>query len=242
MEKVVVPYKEDQAGKKQQVAKMFDSISGNYDFLNHFLSLGIDIRWRKKAIRQLQALQPKWILDVATGTGDFAIEALALKPEKVIGIDISEGMLDQGRKKMRQRGYSPLIDMISGDSENLPFEENKFDAVIVAFGVRNFENLPRGLAEMRRVLKPGGKVAILEFSKPRSFPFKQLYYFYFRYILPTVGRWISKDRAAYTYLPESVQAFPDGSEFTGIMDRIGFKNTTCKPLTFGISSLYIGTK
>lgn len=242
MEKVVVPYKEDQAGKKQQVAKMFDSISGNYDFLNHFLSLGIDIRWRKKAIRQLQPHQPKYILDVATGTGDFAIEALALKPKKITGIDISEGMLDQGRKKMKVKGYADVIDMVNGDSENLPFEENKFDAVIVAFGVRNFEDLPRGLAEMRRVLKPGGQVVILEFSKPRAFPFKQLYYFYFRYMLPTVGRWISKDPAAYTYLPESVRAFPDGSDFTGIMDRIGFKETTCKPLTFGISSLYIGTK
>ncbi len=242
MEKVVVPYKEDRAGKKQQVAKMFDSISGRYDFLNHFLSLGIDIRWRKKAIWQLQALQPKLILDVATGTGDFAIEALKLNPEKIIGIDISEGMLDQGRKKMKIKGHAHIIDMINGDSENLPFEENKFDAVVVAFGVRNFENLARGLAEMRRVLRPGGKAVILEFSKPRSFPFKQLYYFYFRYMLPTVGRWISKDPAAYTYLPESVQAFPDGNDFTGIMDRIGFKDTTCKPLTFGISSLYTGIK
>jgi demethylmenaquinone methyltransferase/2-methoxy-6-polyprenyl-1,4-benzoquinol methylase len=242
MEKVVVPYKEDATGKKEQVARMFDTISGKYDFLNHFLSLGIDIRWRKKAIRELVDLQPRLILDVATGTGDFAIEALKLNPDKVIGVDISEGMLDQGRQKMRKRGYSERIDMVTGDSENLPFEENKFDAITVGFGVRNFENLEKGLLEMKRVLRPGGKIVVLEFSKPRVFPFKQLYQFYFRYILPTLGRWISRDAAAYTYLPESVQAFPDGRDFTNILEKLGFKQIACKPLTFGISSLYIGVK
>ncbi len=242
MEKVVVPYKEDATGKKEQVARMFDTISGKYDFLNHFLSLGIDIRWRKKAIRELVDLQPRLILDVATGTGDFAIEALKLNPDKVIGVDISEGMLDQGRQKMRKRGYSERIDMVTGDSENLPFEENKFDAITVGFGVRNFENLEKGLLEMKRVLRPGGKIVVLEFSKPRVFPFKQLYQFYFRYILPTLGRWISRDEAAYTYLPESVQAFPDGRDFTNILEKLGFKQIACKPLTFGISSLYIGVK
>lgn len=242
MEKVVVPYKEDATGKKEQVARMFDTISGKYDFLNHFLSLGIDIRWRKKAIRELADLQPRLILDVATGTGDFAIEALKLNPDKVIGVDISEGMLDQGRQKMRKRGYSERIDMVTGDSENLPFEENKFDAITVGFGVRNFENLEKGLLEMKRVLRPGGKIVVLEFSKPRVFPFKQLYQFYFRYILPTLGRWISRDAAAYTYLPESVQAFPDGRDFTNILEKLGFKQIACKPLTFGISSLYIGVK
>jgi demethylmenaquinone methyltransferase / 2-methoxy-6-polyprenyl-1,4-benzoquinol methylase len=242
MEKVVVPYKEDATGKKEQVARMFDTISGKYDFLNHFLSLGIDIRWRKKAIRELADLRPRLILDVATGTGDFAIEALKLNPDKVIGIDISEGMLDQGRQKMRKRGYSERIDMVTGDSENLPFEENKFDAITVGFGVRNFENLEKGLLEMKRVLRPGGKIVVLEFSKPRVFPFKQLYQFYFRYILPTLGRWISRDATAYTYLPESVQAFPDGRDFTNILEKLGFKQIACKPLTFGISSLYIGVK
>jgi len=238
----VVPYKDDRSGKKEQVARMFDSISGNYDFLNHFLSLGIDIRWRKKAVKLLALGHPKLILDVATGTGDFAVETLKLNPDKVIGIDISEGMLEVGRKKMKARGLDDRIELISGDSENLPFEENKFDAVVVAFGVRNFENLEKGLAEMHRVLKPGGRMVVLEFSKPRSFPFKQLYHFYFTYILPKIGKVVSRDPAAYTYLPESVQAFPDGDSFISILDRLGFKNTICKSLTFGISSLYIGVK
>lgn len=202
----VVPYKEDNAGKKQQVARMFDSISGKYDFLNHFLSLGIDIRWRKKAVKMLAEGNPKIILDVATGTGDFAIETLKLSPTQVIGVDISPGMLEVGRQKMKDRGYDQIIDLQLADSENLPFEENKFDAVIVAFGVRNFENLERGLSEMKRVLRPGGKMIVLEFSKPRMFPFKQLYNFYFKFILPKIGRLISRDKAAYTYLPESVQA------------------------------------
>jgi len=238
----VVPYKEDRSGKKEQVARMFDSISGNYDFLNHFLSLGIDIRWRKKAVKMLAPGNPKLILDVATGTGDFAVETLKLNPDKVIGIDISEGMLEVGRKKMKDRGYDSKIEMLSGDSENLPFEENKFDAVVVGFGVRNFENLEKGLAEMYRVLKPGGRMVVLEFSKPKMFPFKQLYNFYFNFILPKIGKLISRDPAAYTYLPESVQAFPDGNNFVGILNRIGFKDTLCKPLTLGISSLYTGIK
>ncbi len=238
----VVPYKEDDSGKKQQVARMFDSISGNYDFLNHFLSLGIDIRWRKKAVKLLADGKPKLILDVATGTGDFAVETLKLNPDQVIGVDISAGMLEVGRKKMKDRGYDHKIDLRLGDSENLPFEENKFDAVIVAFGVRNFENLEKGLAEMLRVLKPGGRMVVLEFSKPRVFPFKQLYNFYFNFILPKIGRLISRDPAAYTYLPESVQAFPDGDEFTKILDRLGFNQTSCKSLTFGVSSLYTGIK
>ena len=237
----VVPYKDEQIGKKEQVAKMFDNISGNYDFLNHFLSLGIDISWRRKAVRHLTSIKPKLILDVATGTGDFAIEALKLNPEKVIGIDISEGMLEMGRKKMHSRGYQQ-IEMMLGDSENLPFEGNKFDAIVVGFGVRNFENLEQGLSEMFRVLRPGGKVVVLEFSKPSAFPFKQLYNFYFRFILPKIGRWFSNDRAAYTYLPESVQAFPDGEKFAKKLSDTGFKEIKCQPLTFGISSLYIGTK
>ncbi len=237
----VVPYKNDEATKKVQVARMFDAISGKYDFLNHFLSLGIDIRWRKKAIRLLRADQPKLILDVATGTGDFAIEALKLNPDKIIGVDISEGMLKIGRKKMIANGYS-TIDLQSGDSENLPFEENKFDAVIVAFGVRNFENLEKGLAEILRVLRPGGRAVVLEFSKPQAFPMKQFYSFYFKFILPKIGRFFSRDSSAYTYLPESVEAFPDGDDFISILSKLGYKNATCQLLTFGISSLYTATK
>ncbi|WKV12695.1 bifunctional demethylmenaquinone methyltransferase/2-methoxy-6-polyprenyl-1,4-benzoquinol methylase UbiE [Marivirga harenae] len=238
----VLPYKDKETGKKQQVADMFDNISHKYDFLNHFLSLGIDIRWRKKAIKLLKEIQPKQILDIATGTGDFAIESLKLNPDHVTGVDISEGMLNVGREKLKKRKLDDRITLTSGDSENLPFEDNKFDAIIVAFGVRNFENLEKGLAEMFRVLRPGGKVVVLEFSKPKSFPFKQLYNFYFKNILPTLGKTISKDNAAYTYLPESVKSFPDGKDFTSILDKLSFKNTECKPLTFGISSIYTGIK
>ncbi len=239
---MVVPYKEDSSAKKQQVARMFDSISGRYDFLNHFLSLGIDILWRKKAIALLRDLQPKIILDVATGTGDFSIEALSLKPEKIIGVDISEGMLEVGRQKMRTRKIDSIIELRLGDSENLPFTDNFFDAVIVAFGVRNFEDMKGGLTEMLRVVKPGGKVIVLEFSRPSKFPMKQLYSVYFTTILPLIGRWVSRDQAAYRYLPESVQAFPDGKDFVKILSDIGYKNPQCNPLTFGISSLYWGTK
>lgn len=238
----VLPYKNEGSGKKEQVARMFDNISGKYDFLNHFLSLGIDRGWRKKAIAELRSLQPKQMLDVATGTGDFAIQALSLDPEKVTGVDISEGMLDMGRKKMVERGLSSRIELLSGDSENLQFEENKFDAVTVGFGVRNFENLEKGLAEIRRVLRPGGRLVVLEFSRPRAFPFRQLYNFYFKLILPKIGSIISKDKSAYTYLPESVEAFPDGTDFENVLKKVGFKQTTCKPLTFGISSIYVATK
>ncbi|MBC6400838.1 MAG: bifunctional demethylmenaquinone methyltransferase/2-methoxy-6-polyprenyl-1,4-benzoquinol methylase UbiE [Ekhidna sp.] len=238
----VLPYKDNSETKKQQVAKMFDSISGKYDFLNHFLSLGIDRRWRKQAIRMLKNENPKQILDIATGTGDFAIESLKLNPEKVIGLDISEGMLNVGREKMKKKGIDHIIDMQSGDSENIHFENNSFDAVIVAFGVRNFEDLEKGLKEMNRVLKPGGKAIILEFSKPTIFPFKQLYNFYFRWILPKIGEIVSKDNAAYTYLPESVNEFPYGKEFLRILNKTGYKNNKCKPLTQGISSIYLGEK
>jgi demethylmenaquinone methyltransferase/2-methoxy-6-polyprenyl-1,4-benzoquinol methylase len=238
----VVPYKDQKEGKKQQVATMFNNISKKYDLLNHVLSLGIDILWRKKAIKLLKEDQPKLILDIATGTGDFAIEALALHPEKIIGVDISEGMLNEGKKKMKQKKLDHLIDLQMGDSEKLLFEENKFDAVIVSFGVRNFENLEKGLADMYRVLKPGGKTVILEFSKPKKFPMKQAYSFYFKYILPQIGKLVSRDNSAYTYLPESVKVFPDGNDFIDILDRVGFKQTQCKTLTFGISSIYIGVK
>ncbi|HPM32232.1 MAG TPA: bifunctional demethylmenaquinone methyltransferase/2-methoxy-6-polyprenyl-1,4-benzoquinol methylase UbiE [Chryseolinea sp.] len=237
----VVPYNEE-TSKKEQVAKMFNNISHRYDFLNHFLSLGIDKLWRRKAINLLRTHNPKLILDVATGTGDFAIQALSLNPDKIVGIDISTGMLDAGRVKIRDRKLEAKIELLEGDSENLPFEENKFDAITVAFGVRNFENLELGLSEIRRVLKPNGMLVVLEFSKPRVFPFKQLYNFYFKSILPGVGRMVSADNAAYTYLPASVEAFPDGNDFIEVLHRVGFNKTQCRTLTFGISSIYTGTK
>lgn len=238
----VLPYKDKDTSKKEQIAAMFNSISGKYDFLNHFLSLGIDILWRKRAVRLLKKHQPKLILDIATGTGDFAIEALSLNPEKIIGVDISEGMLSIGREKLIKKNLTDKIELLSGDSEILPFEDNFFDAVIVSFGVRNFENLEKGLSDMLRVLKPGGKVVILEFSKPKSFPFKQIYQFYFQWILPKIGKLISKNHAAYTYLPDSVEAFPDGDDFLNILNKIGFQKNQCTPLTLGISSIYSGSK
>lgn len=238
----VVPYKDQPTTKKEQVAQMFDNISHRYDFLNHFLSLGIDKGWRKKAVKLLKPSSPKIILDVATGTGDFALQSLELNPEKIIGVDISAGMLDVGRKKMTSRGVAHVIEMIQADSENLPFEQNKFDAVTVAFGVRNFENLVKGLAEILRVMKPGATLVVLEFSRPKRFPFKQVYSFYFKAILPKLGRWISRDKAAYDYLPESVEAFPDGQDFLQILKDVGFNQVSCKPLTFGISSIYTAKK
>lgn len=241
-EMTVLPYKEEKASKKEQVAKMFDNISHKYDFLNHFLSLGIDKAWRKKAINFLKPLRPQFILDVATGTGDFAVQALSINPEKVTGMDISAGMLEVGKKKIKKLGYENKIELLKGDSENIPFGENTFNAVTVAFGVRNFENLEKGLQEIYRVLKPGGMVVILEFSRPRRFPFRQVYNFYFKIVLPRVGRIVSNDKVAYTYLPESVEAFPDGEDFVRILKNTGFKDTACKPLTFGISSIYTGRK
>lgn len=242
MIKDVKPYTGESENKKAQVAKMFDNISRSYDFLNHFLSLGIDFYWRKRAIALLKDLKPKKILDVATGTADFAIEALSLDPEEVVGVDISEGMLEHGRQKLEKKGLDKKIILFKGDSEKLPFEDNIFDAVIVAFGVRNFEDLDKGLADMLRVLKKGGAVIILEFSKPESIPFKQIYNFYFNLILPNIGRLISKDDSAYRYLPESVQAFPDGNTFLKLLNKTGFTQTKSIPLTFGVCSIYQGKK
>ncbi len=243
MSKIVTPYKNEPSTKKEQVATMFNNISKTYDFLNHFLSLGIDIIWRKKAINELKENNPKFILDVATGTGDFAFEALKiLKPDKIIGVDISKGMLAIADEKILNRGKSEVFQVQLGDSEKLLFEDNSFDAVTVAYGVRNFENLEKGLADMQRVLKEGGKTVILEFSKPKKFPIKQLYSFYFHYVTPTIGKVFSKDASAYSYLPESVAAFPDGEKFVKLMNKVGFKNTKCKPLAFGICSIYTGVK
>lgn len=243
MPKPVTPYRDSEASKKEQVATMFNNISGTYDFLNHFLSLGIDVIWRKMAIRELIAERPKHILDVATGTGDFAFESIKiLKPEKVTGVDISAGMLAIAQQKIDKRNLQEIFNVSLGDSEKLLFEDNQFDAVTVAYGVRNFENLENGLADMLRVLKPHGKAVILEFSKPRVFPVKQAYNFYFKYITPSIGKLFSKDASAYTYLPESVAAFPDGVQFTELMAKVGYQNTKWRPLAFGICSIYTGTK
>ncbi|HQU60934.1 MAG: bifunctional demethylmenaquinone methyltransferase/2-methoxy-6-polyprenyl-1,4-benzoquinol methylase UbiE [Phaeodactylibacter sp.] len=242
MPQEVKPYSQEDS-KKTQVGRMFDGIAPYYDFLNRFLSLGIDTLWRKRAIRQLAGHQTEVLLDVATGTADLALEAARqLQPNRIVGLDLSNEMLEIGRSKVLRRHLDGLIELTQGDSENLPFEDNTFDAVTVAFGVRNFENLDKGLKEMRRVLKPGGKAVILEFSKPRLFPFKQLYNSYFRYILPTIGKLTSKDPKAYRYLYESVQAFPDGQDFINILEKTGYKSNRCIPLTLGICSIYTGEK
>jgi demethylmenaquinone methyltransferase/2-methoxy-6-polyprenyl-1,4-benzoquinol methylase len=227
--------------KKIQVEQMFDSISNKYDFLNHTLSLGIDKIWRRKTIDSLKAIHPKKILDVATGTGDLAIEALRLNPDKIVGIDISEGMLAFGREKLKKSGINNIV-LERGDSENINYGDNEFDAVMVAFGVRNFENLSKGLSEMRRVLRKDGKVAILEFSNPTSFPIKQIYNFYFNSILPTIGKLFSKNNKAYTYLPQSVSAFPDDRNFLNIMTQCGYLNGQQKRFMFGICTLYTANK
>lgn len=239
MSEVVTPYKDEDRSKKEQVAEMFDNIAQSYDFLNHFLSMGVDILWRKKAIRKLRPYQPKVVLDIATGTGDFAVEAVKLEPERIIGLDISAGMLEVGKKKMKKKGLDNLVEMVLGDSEALGFEDNSIDAVTVGFGVRNFENLEKGMSEILRVLKPGKAAAILEPSIPRYFPMKQLFFLYFRGILPLIGKLVSKDNAAYTYLPESVKAFPDGKEFTDICRKVGFRKAEHKRLSLGICSMYL---
>lgn len=239
----VVPYGHREDSKKDQVADMFDNISGNYDFLNRLLSGGIDIYWRKKALNMIKNRPNKLILDIATGTGDLAIEAnKILSPEKIIGVDISEGMLNVGREKMKKLKLDHKIDMQMGDSEKLLFDDNTFDTTIVSFGVRNFENLLKGLTDMCRVTKKGGTCLVVEFSNPSSFPFKQLYWFYSTKILPSIGKLVSKDSRAYTYLPESVKAFPDGKNFLSIFEQAGFSETSATPLTFGVCTVYIGKK
>ncbi len=221
---------------------MFDSIAWSYDFLNHFLSLGIDIYWRKKAVSLLRKTAPKKILDVATGTADFAIEAIRLNPEKIIGVDISAKMLKIGKEKIKKLNLEKNIELLLADSEKLPFENNYFDAITVGFGVRNFENLKKGLSEMYRVLDKNGTVVILEFSKPKAFPLNYIFNFYFKNILPNIGKFISKNKIAYSYLHQSVQAFPDGEDFLKILKKIGFSRLQQIPLTFGIASIYIGKK
>ena len=229
-------------GKKAEVERMFDKIAPKYDLLNRVLSLGIDVRWRKKAIGYLKE-KPQEILDVATGTADVALlMAKILRPKSIIGIDIANQMLDLGREKIQKQGLPDMIKLETGDSEQLRFADNSFDAVTVAFGVRNFENLEKGLAEMFRVLRPGGRVVVLEFSKPHVFPFKQIYNAYFKYVLPLIGRLTSRDMRAYTYLFESVQAFPEGNDFIQVLTKTGYQNPSCERLTLGICSIYSATK
>jgi len=242
MKKQVTPYKSSD-GKKSQVSRMFDKVASSNDLLNRLTSLGIDIIWRKKAIGSLDKSHKK-ILDVATGTADVALEINKQFPyaEEIIGLDISPEMLNKGREKIAKKGLSERIQLVEGDSENLPYEENYFDAITVAFGVRNFEDLPKGLSELYRVLKPGGQLMVLEFSHPTVFPVKQLFNFYFKYILPAIGRVISSDKEAYQYLYDSVQAFPNQEGFLTLLQQSGFKSNQCKPLTFGICSIYIGIK
>lgn len=239
----VVPYQDSELEKKQQVAEMFNSIAGKYDFMNRFLSAGIDVKWRKKAINLLKPLQPRIILDVATGTGDVAIMThKLLQPEKITGIDISEGMLEVGREKIKKLGLGAVIDLQKGDSETINFADNSFDAITVAFGVRNFQNLEKGLKEMLRVLKPGGKLVVLEFSRPKEPVFKTVYNIYMNLLAPGIGKMLAKNKDAYQYLNDSVQAFPEREQFIDIMQGVGYRDTSYKTLTLGICCIYCGSK
>ena len=238
----VTPYKDSALGKKEQVAQMFDTISGNYDGLNRVISFGIDVKWRKKVLKMVAAKNPERILDIATGTGDLAILMAETQAKEIIGLDISDGMLEVGRKKITDRKLDSRIKMVLGDSESMPFENNHFDAITVAFGVRNFETLEKGLAEILRVLKPGGIFVILETSVPTSFPFKQGYSFYTKYILPQIGRLFSKDRSAYAYLSESASVFPHGEALNNILRKIGFIEVTNMPQTMGVATIYSASK
>lgn len=234
----VVPDIHSTRSKKEQVEEMFDTIAGKYDFLNRLLSLRIDTLWRNHVTKILKPFAPKKILDIATGTGDLALALTTLNPDKIIGLDLSANMLSIADQKIKANNKTDIISLVKGDSENLPFDNDSFDAITVAFGVRNFENLEKGLIEIHRVLKPNGQFIILEFSKVKKFPFKQIFQFYFRYITPMLGKIVSKSTQAYTYLPNSVSVFPEGEEMCVILQSIGFKQVICKPLSFGISSIY----
>lgn len=242
MPEKVTPYKDSELGKKEQVTQMFDSISGNYDGLNRVISFGIDIKWRKRVVAILRKKQPKTILDIATGTGDLAINMIETGAEKIVGLDISPGMLEVGKTKIAAKKLDKTIEMVVGDSENLPFEANSFDAITVAFGVRNFETLEKGLEEIYRVLRPKGTFVVLETSVPTKTPYKQGYRIHCKYILPLIGRLFSKDRSAYSYLSESAAVFPHGEDFNNILRKIGFIEVTNKPQTFGVASIYVATK
>lgn len=242
MAEKITPYKNSTLGKKEQVAKMFDTISGNYDNLNRVISFGIDVKWRKKVLKMVSKSNPKTILDIATGTGDLAILMAETNAEKIIGLDISSGMLEVGKKKIASKNLSDTIEMVLADSENMPFEDNYFDAITVAFGVRNFENLEKGLTEILRVLKPNGLFVILETSVPDKTPYKQGYNFYSKNILPLIGKLFSKDNVAYGYLSESAAAFPYGEALNNILRKTGFIDVVAMPQTFGVATIYSASK
>lgn len=242
MSEKITPYKDSSLGKKEQVAQMFDNISGNYDSLNRVISFGIDVKWRKKVLKIVSDTNPKIILDIATGTGDLAILMSQTKAEKIIGLDISAGMLEVGKKKVADKNLSGIIDLVLGDSENIPFEDNYFDAITVGFGVRNFENLEKGFSEILRVLKPGGVFVILETSVPDKTPYKQGYQFYSKNILPIIGKLFSKDNSAYGYLSESAAVFPYGEALNNILRKIGFIDVVAMPQTFGVATIYSASK
>lgn len=243
MEKKVTPYKDSQLNKKEQVEQMFDNISENYDDLNRVISLGSDLKWRRKVVKIVADKNPNSILDIATGTGDLAIKfADKTKAEKIVGLDLSEGMLKEARLKISKKPISNKLEFVKGDAENLPFETNSFDAITVSFGIRNFENLEKGLAEILRVLKPKGVFVILETSVPTKFPFKQGYNVYSKFVLPTVGKIFSKDKVAYKYLSESASVFPFGEELNNILTKTGFKEVKNNPQTFGVATIYTATK
>lgn len=238
----ITPYKDSSLSKKEQVAQMFDTISGNYDNLNRVISFGIDVKWRKKVLKMIGKSHPKTILDIATGTGDLAILMAQTKADKIIGLDISAGMLEVGVQKIANKNLSKTIEMVLGDSENIPFEDDYFDAITVAFGVRNFENLEKGLSEILRVLKPKGTFVILETSVPDKTPYKQGYEFYSKNILPLIGKLFSKDNVAYGYLSESAAAFPYGEKLNNILRKIGFIDVVALPQTFGVATIYSASK
>jgi len=238
----VKPYKNSDLGKKEQVTKMFDTISKDYDGLNRVISFGIDVKWRKKVVAIVKEARPKTILDIATGTGDLAINLAQTSAEKIVGLDISSGMLEVGKEKIKNRSLENTIEMVLGDSENMPFEDDSFDAITVAFGVRNFETLEKGLKEIHRVLKPQGTFVILETSIPTKTPYKQGYYFYSKNILPLIGKLFSKDRSAYRYLSDSASAFPYGEALNNILRETGFINVKDFPQTFGVATIYKSSK
>lgn len=242
MSKTVTPYKDSELGKKEQVTQMFNTISGNYDGLNRVISFGIDVKWRKKVLEIVSKCNPETVLDIATGTGDLAILMTQTKAKKVIGLDISAGMLEVGRKKIQDKNLSNTIEMVLGDSESIPYPDNSFDAITVAFGVRNFENLEKGLGEILRVLKPNGTFVILETSVPEKTPFKQGYKFYSNNILPLIGKIFSNDDSAYQYLSESASVFPYGEALNNILRKVGFIEVKAMPQTFGVATIYSASK
>lgn len=236
------PYKDSNLGKKQQVEQMFDNISGNYDSLNRMISLGTDQGWRRNVLKMVSDTQPESILDIATGTGDLAILLSKSNAKRIVGLDLSAGMLEVGKSKIKTLNLQNLIEMIQGDSENLPFQDNTFDAITVAFGIRNFENLEKGLSEILRVLKPNGIFVILETSVPTKFPFKQGYRFYMKTFMPLMGKVFSKDKKAYEYLSESAKNFPYGEKLNAILQKVGFKGVKHNPQTMGVATIYSASK